>query len=60
VSRPVDEIVLVENWVHDQLRRAGFDEYDATAAIDEDLDWRVLARLRESGCPSDLAMAIVR
>jgi hypothetical protein len=56
----VDQVVVLENWIRDQLMRAGISEFDATVAIDEALDWRTMMRLRQSGCPSEFALAIVR
>ncbi len=55
-----DEALLLERWIRDQLRRAGYSERDAAVAIAEGLDWRSLVRLRERGCPDELALAIVR
>ncbi len=58
-AHEADELVKLERWIRDQLREAGFSEHDAGVAIDEELDWRALVSLRESGCPVELALAIV-
>lgn len=56
----IDETIRVEGWIREQLTRAGFSEVDATVVIAARLDWRTLVRLRERGCPRQLALAIVR
>jgi hypothetical protein len=56
----VDETARVEDWIREQLMQAGFNDHDATVVIAARLDWRTLVRLRERGCPRQLALAIVR
>jgi hypothetical protein len=55
-----DETERVELWIREQLTLAGFTDADATVVIAAGLDWRALVRLRERGCPRQLALAIVR
>ncbi len=59
-SARADQVVILENWIREQLRRAGFSDYEATVAIDGRLDWRELVRLRRRGCPSATALEIVK
>ena len=59
-SGRVDETAKVEDWIREQLTQAGFSNADATVVIAARLDWRTLVRLRERGCPRQLALAIVR
>lgn len=59
-SRAVDEAAMVEDWIRERLTQAGFSDNDATVVIAARLDWRMLVRLRERGCPRHLALAIVR
>jgi hypothetical protein len=56
----IDETAKVEDWIRDQLTKAGFSDDDATVVIAARLDWRTLVRLRERGCPRQLALTIVR
>lgn len=56
----VQESTEVEKWIRERLTAAGFSDDDATVVIGAGLDWRALVRLRERGCPRQLAFEIVR
>lgn len=55
-----DAAVMLERWIGEQLTGAGFSDHDVAVAIEESLDWRTMVRLREEGCPSELALEIVK
>jgi hypothetical protein len=53
------EELLVHEWRREQLHRLGLPGILAEAFADL-VDWHVLARLVERGCPVGLALEIVR
>jgi hypothetical protein len=55
-----DTAVEVDRWIGEQLAEAGFSDHDVAVAIEERLDWRTMVRLREGGCPPELALEIVK
>ena len=55
-----DAAVMLECWIGERLAGAGFGEHEVAVAIEESLDWRAMVRLREQGCPAELALEIVK
>jgi hypothetical protein len=54
-----EEDVLVHDWRTEQLHRLGLHRILAEAFADF-VDWHVIAKLVERGCPPQLALDIVR
>lgn len=55
-----DELTQVKNWRREQLERLELDEFLADkAAAELEIDWHEVAKLIESGCKPELALAIV-
>jgi hypothetical protein len=55
------ELERVERWRAEALMRAGYDVRAATElAGRQDIDLHAAIQLLESGCPSDLALQILR
>ena len=55
------ELERVERWRAEALMRAGYDGRAATElAGRQDVDLHSAIQLLESGCPADLALAILR
>ena len=55
------ELERVERWRAEALMRAGYDARAATElAGRQDVDLHSAIQLLESGCPADLALAILR
>ena len=60
VTTVESELVLVEQWRLEELRRAGYDaESAAVIAVSHEVDLHQAVELLERGCSVDLALQIL-